>query len=216
MSRAASSTSSSGEGRRIRGVTAPWGLAVIALASTVAMGCGYRPLYAGGGCQPLTVSLVDAHVPDAATADEVVAGARERLAREGCLGPSAAYPRLEIEVLRLDEVAEGIVATTTSPGGTRQRRGQPEARGRGLSVVARAWLRRAEGAAPERDTGDVRVSTLVAVDRDPSDLSATDPVRAGFAGGDGLRAAGRRLGDRLALHILGYAVPADEAAGVPR
>jgi hypothetical protein len=122
----------------------------------------------------------------------VLAGTRAGLSAAGALRSGSGYPRVVVEVIRVDEVAEGIRDTTSGP----------LARGSGVGVTARAWLERFQGAGPERDTGDVRRVTTVAQDRD-SERSAN-------AFSDGGRAAGRRVGEALARRLLGEAEPSVE------
>jgi len=152
--------------------------------------CGYQPVHGGASTPHLSVVLSESKVPDAVASDEVLAGVREEFARAGALSSGTAYPRCEVEILRVDEAAEGIAAT---PGGGGQR--VPEARATRVGLVARAWVQKAPGAERERDTGDVRAFETVAM--------AGDARGATFRHSDALRAAGRRLGRRLASRIMG-------------
>lgn len=162
------------------------------LAGTpVAAGCGYRAVYGEGGGERFHVRLVAAPIADAAAADEVLSGVREALAREGALLLGSGHPAVCVEVVRIDERSTGI-------GGAG---GVPAARGAARAVVARAWLERAEGAPAERSTGDVRAELELAAEG--------DAVSDAIAHGDALRAAARRLGQRLALRILGHPTGSD-------
>ena len=210
-------------------------LAVVARAASALLlltaACGYRPLYGGtaaGGAgrdgARLHVVLVRSVVPDAIASDEVVSGAREELAREGALAAGDGYPRLEIEVLRLDESSDGIAAERPSAGGPLA----PRARGTEVGVVARAWVVTAAGAEPQRDTGDVRALDLVGTDAVGGSafgggggggggaLSAPAERRDAFRHADAVRAAARRVGVRLAQRVLGHPVAPDEAMGRER
>jgi hypothetical protein len=69
-------------------------------------------------------------------------------------------------------------------------------------MVARGWVVRSKGAPPERDTGDVRVFETVSV--------AFDARAATFRHSDALRAAGRRVGKRVATRIMGLPSASDE------
>jgi hypothetical protein len=147
---------------------------------------------------------VHARVADAITSDEVASGVRTTLAKEGALAAGGGYPRVEIEVVRADESSEGVVAV----GGAR---GVPRARASEVGIVARAWIVRSEGGAQERDTGDVRAFDLVATPARGEvggDLAAES-----FRHDDALRAVARRVGQRLALRILGHPVAKDESSG---
>jgi hypothetical protein len=135
--------------------------------------------------------LSRAPVADAAAADEVISGAREQLAREGALASGDGYPRLEIEVLRIDETSAGIVSDGTNP----------HASGTYRAVVARAWIVDRAGAEPTRDTGDVRAEDLAAVQ--------AGAVGDELAAIDGARAVARRLGRRIALRVLGHPTSSD-------
>jgi hypothetical protein len=168
----------------------------LALALSMAS-CGYRPVHGGAAAEPLSVVLSESKVPDAVASDEVLAGVRDELARTGALAAGAAYPRCEVEILRMDEVAEGIAAAP-GPGG----RLAPEARATRVGLVARAWVQKAPGAERERDTGDVRAFETVAI--------AGEARGAAFRHSDALRAAGRRLGRRLASRIMGLPSPNEE------
>jgi hypothetical protein len=166
-------------------------------------GCGYHALYAAPEGERLHVALARALVADAAAADEVLSGAREVLAKEGALAPGDGYPRIEIEVLRADESSEGVQAVG----------GAPAARGTEVGVVARAWVVRANGAPLEHDTGDVHAMDVVAVD---TRAGALDPRADALHHADALRAVARRVGRRLALHVLGHPVAPDEGIGRER
>jgi hypothetical protein len=185
-------------------------------AILVASGCGYRAVYGERrASERFHVVLVRSVVPDAVATDEVVAGAREQLARDGALADSIedeSYPRVEIEVLRADEWADGVTGVRRSAGvGV-----TPNARAIGRGLVVRGWVMRARGAAPERDTGDLRAAELVAVDRVGEGAAEIDPTAALFHASDAARASARRLGHRIALRALGFPVPQDETVGVGR
>ena len=154
--------------------------------------CHYRAEYASGaqGAR-LHVVLVRTLVPDAVAADEVAAGVRDELARDEALAPGDGYPRVEIEVLGVEEHSEG---TTAGAGGT------PVARATDAGLVARAWIVRAPDARPENDTGDLRADASFAVDEANG---APDPRAAGFHYADTLRAVARRLGRYLAHRVRG-------------
>jgi hypothetical protein len=166
---------------------------VLATLVTLAMlvaACCYRPVHGGPAPERLAVVRASSNVPDAIATDEVLAGVRDELARAGALAPGAGYPRCEVEILRADEASEGIGASTAPDG-----RLVPESRATRVGIVARAWISRGPGGAPERDTGDVRAFETVSV--------AADARTSAFRQTDALRAAGRRAGRRLGARILG-------------
>ena len=188
--------------------------AAAALTSVFASGCGYRALYAQPNEARLSVVLVGARVADAVANDEVVSGVRTTLAREGALAAGSRYPRVEVEVLRADEMSEGIAAADSAGGRV------PRARATQVGILARAWIVRVQGGAHEADTGDVRAFDMVESPAARDDV-ANDPSRAGGASGlvaegfrhdDALRSVARRVGQRLALRVLGHPVARDESA----
>jgi hypothetical protein len=165
-------------------------LGVVFALSLALASCGYQPVHGGAGGAHLSVVLSESKVPDAVASDEVLAGVREELARTGALAAGAAYPRCEVEILRIDEAGEGIAATPGEGGQL-----LPQARATRVGLVARAWVLKAPGAERERDTGDIRAFETVAI--------AEGARGATFRHSDALRAAGRRLGRRLASRIMG-------------
>lgn len=166
-------------------------LLVIAL-----LGCGYRPVHGGARDERLAVVRATSSIPDAVASDEVLAGVRDELARAGALAPGDGYPRCEVEVLRADEISEGISAVTAPDG-----RLVPESRATRVGLLVRAWVARQPGSV-ERDTGDVRAFETVAV--------APDARGAWFRHTDALRAAGRRAGRRLGARILGFPAASED------
>jgi hypothetical protein len=188
-------------------MTSAWRWASAALVA----GCGYHAVHGGTDEQRLHVVLARSIVADAMASDEVVSGAREELAREGVLAAGDGYPRVEIEVLRADESSEAVADPSSVVGSGAG--GAPRARATEVGFVARAWLVRSPGAAPERDTGDVRAMDLVG-----ADVSSTrpDPRADLFHHTDALRAVARRLGTRLASRVLGHPTSSDESIGRER
>jgi hypothetical protein len=163
--------------------------------------CGYHAVYAEPASR-LHVKLVRTLIADVVASDEVAAGLREELAREGALEGGDGYPRVEIEVLKADETSEGIASGAGAAA-------RPVARATDVAIAARAWVVIAPGAAPESDTGDVRAEETVAVDMGPS---GPDPRASGFHEADALRAAARRLGRRLAYKVTGEPAASDEGS----
>ncbi len=194
---------------------APSPVAFIALSALASFACGYRAVYGEGG-ERFAVVLVRSLVPDAIASDEVVSGVRETLAREGALASGEGSPRVEVEVLREDEASDGIVVASSALGGSVTKTGAPSgprARGTEVGVLARACLVRAKGGACERDTGDVRALDLAASDVGGGGASArVDAIHHD----DALRSVARRVGARLALHVLGTPIAGDEGAGRER
>jgi hypothetical protein len=155
----------------------------------VSTSCGYRPLYGGErGDDRFCVVGVSPLVADAAVVAEVEAGVRAGLARGGGLRSGSGYPRVVIEVLRIDAASEGISAVPGTPTA-------PLARGTRVGVLARAWVERAPGGPKERDTGDLRAVDVMEAEADPR----LEALRLD----DAARASARRLGERLARRVLG-------------
>ena len=80
-------------------------------------GCGYRAVYGSGTEERYAVVLGECSVAEAVVCDEVAAGVREQLAREGALASGAAHPRVVVEVLRADEASDAWVGPPAGAGG---------------------------------------------------------------------------------------------------
>jgi len=161
------------------------------LALALVASCGYRPLYGGErGDERFCVVGVSPLVADSAVVAEVEAGVRSGLAMGGGLRAGAGYPRVVVEVLRVDAASEGIRAVPV-PGAP----SSPLARGTRVGVLARAWLERVPGGPEERDTGDLRAADVMQVEPD----ARLEALRLD----DASRASARRLGERLARRVLG-------------
>lgn len=156
--------------------------------------CGYEPVY--GGERPatrLTVHAAPASTPHAEVVAAVVTGTRRSLSAAGVLKPGESYPRVFVEVVRVDEQAAGMAAV--------EREGdlRPSARASTVAVVARAWVEEAQYGPHERDTGDVRRSATFAA----GDTAAADEL--GYE--EALRSAGHAVGQALGRRILGEPEP---------
>lgn len=180
--------------RPIRASSLP-GRGSIALAGLLLLfagGCGYRPLRSlPATAGELNVVAGPSQVPDVTLVGDAVYGAQAALAREARLGRGG-YPRLVVEVVRVDERSSGVLGFE----------GQPLARGASLGLLGRAWVLDAPGASARFDTGDVRVAADIAAETDPR----LDALRRD----DALRALARRLGEALAGRVLGLPTPLDE------
>ena len=162
-----------------------------ALALTLVASCGYRPIReASGASGGVSVVAGGTAVAEPLALTEAVVGAKMALARDGALRDG--FPRLVIEIVRLDERSSGILANG----------GDPRARGTVLALTGRAFVVDAPGAAPGFDTGDVTVAEPVAAGPDArSDALSRD---------EAVRALARRLGETLAMRMIGYPTPAGE------
>lgn len=153
-------------------------------------GCGYRPLLRPGTHGRLRVGPSMALVADGAgdmLAEELASGARAELARVGALGVDDARDVLRLELVRLDDLAEGVALAD----------GRPRARGLRVRVWARGSVSPATsgaGATPW-ETPDVEASELVAASTEPA---AWDASRRAAA-----RSAARKAGASVAREALG-------------
>lgn len=148
--------------------------------------CGYSAVH--GGSEPasrLSVAAAPALTPDTEAQHAALAGARSELGREGALGSPTGYPRLVLELVRVDAEAAAIADVD----------GAPLARGVTVSVVVRGWVQEAVGAPPSRPTGDIRRSVTLPEGRAPTE--------AGALRRDAVRRAGEAAGRAAARHVLG-------------
>lgn len=167
----------------------------LAVASALLLAaCGYRSAYASGAPdERLTVAGAELASPHVAALEAALAGTRAELLRHGALAAGTAYPRVVVELVRVDEVGVGIRATP-GPG--------PLATGASVGVTARAWVVARAGAEPERSTGDVRRIVTVAQGGDAlADREAFE---------EAALAAARLTGEGLASRVLGIVEPAVE------
>jgi hypothetical protein len=172
-------------------------LPTLMLASAPLVGCGYHTAFgASGPSYRLTVASAPLGIPHPEVLAAVLSGVRAELGKDGALESGSGYPRLVVELLRVDEVAAGIAATSTAQGTL------PLGRASAIGVSARGWIEEKPGAGPARDTGDVRSVETVA--------QGDDSVSGSLAAGEAARTAGRRTGESVARRALGMAEPAVE------
>ncbi len=156
-------------------------------------GCGYNALYGDKPRAHLTVGTGQVLVPELGVAQAALSGARAELAAAGGLSEGSSYPRLVIDVLRVDELSRGVRVSD----------GQPQASAMSVAVVVRGRVFPAEGQDSTFDSGDLRRAVQAAGDVDPrADSSAYDVQ---------LRAAAERAGRAAARSALGIPEPSDEA-----
>lgn len=158
--------------------------------------CGYRSPASTVPRDALCVDAAPLATPHIEALDAALAGARAELARHHALR-SRGYPRLVVELVRVDELPSGILASEAAGGRL------PLARGSEVGVVGRAYVVDTPGGPKLRDTGDVRRVETVA--------QGGDLVRGGVAYSEAVRAASRRLGAALVRRSLGQAEPALES-----
>src|SRR6185436_15833314 len=126
------------------------------LAVAFSPGCGYRPAFASASERLLTVGAAPFQSPHPEAVESVLAGVRAGLSEAGALAPGSAFPRVFVELLRVDELPAGIQSTPAGEGS------QPLATGAAIGVVARAWVVSKQGGTPTDETGDVRRIEYVA------------------------------------------------------
>lgn len=171
---------------------------LLVLVASMSWGCGYRPAY--GGTRPegrLAVVVAPGHEPEAGALAAVLGGLRGELSRAGVLHPGAGFPRVVVELVRIDEQGAGA----RLPTGTDENSAVPVARANSVGVTARAWVEQSEGRV-SRDTGDVRRSTGYAYRADAS-LDAMSREAS-------LQAAAERVGQALGRRILGEVEPGQD------
>jgi hypothetical protein len=155
-------------------------------------GCGYRAVYGPRANSPIAVGIGQILVPETGAAQAALSGARAELAAAGRLADGSVFPRLAIDLLRIDEVSRGIHVQT----------GQPAASGMGIAVVVRGRLLPGAEQEPTLDTGDVRRAVQLSGDADSRvDSAAYDQA---------VRAAAERAGRAAARIALGIPEPSDE------
>lgn len=173
-------------------------LARLALIMPLVFACGYSAVY--GGRPPealLSVVASPQFTPETDAVAAVLAGVRKELSKQGALKGGTSYPRLVIQVLRVDEEPLGIAVQPARDG-----QKVALARGMEMAVTARGWVVEREGGEPVTDTGDVRRSAGSASEAAPAiDLQAR--VMA-------IRAAGNEVGIALARRVLGEATAGTE------
>lgn len=173
----------------------PVKLGLFAILMLATSGCGYHAAYGGDApAYRLTVSGAALHAPYPEALQAALAGARAELAKTGVLASGTGYPRLVVELVRVDEMAAGIAAVETARGSL------PLARSTAVGVVVRGWVLERDGAPPTRDSGDVRRVETIA--------ETADVALAGAHTDDALTAAGRAAGEAVARRVVGIAEPA--------
>lgn len=161
-------------------------IGLLAVACVLTAGCGYRPVYADGAPG---YSVVAGHYSTASfeAVQAAVAGVRSELGSARALGDD--FPRVVVEIVRVDERSLGVRATDAGP----------LARGSEVVVVGRALVLESEGAAPSRDTGDLSRTRQYAAGQ-----SASADARARQSA---VRDAARSLGKSLGRALLGLPEP---------
>lgn len=153
--------------------------------------CGYRPAYGGMDRTRYEVTAGRYATSSFEAVQAAVAGARSELGAAGALG--SGFPRVVVEILRVDERSTGVRFTPND--------GQPLARGSEIVVMGRALVLEAEGAEPRIDTGDMSRTARYAAGATPTGDAA--------ARSRAVRDAARSLGRALGRAVLGLPEPAE-------
>ena len=155
-------------------------------------GCGYHAAYGQTAKERLSVQVGQVLVPEPLAVQAAASGVRSELAAAGLLANDAQFPRLLVDVLRIDEQSRGIYVEA----------GQPRAAGMSIAVTVRGRVLQAANQQPTLDTGDLRRSTQLSGDADPrADSAAYDAA---------LRSAAERAGRAIARIALGIPEPNEE------
>jgi hypothetical protein len=155
-------------------------------------GCGYHSVYGQATSEKLSVQVGQVLIPESLAAQAAASGARSELAAVGLLASGSQFPRLVVDVLRVDELSRGIHVQD----------GQPRASGMSIALTVRGRIFQAENQEPRLDTGDLRRSVQVTGDADPRvDSAAYDTA---------LRSAAEHAGRAVARAALGIPEPNDE------
>jgi len=152
-------------------------------------GCGYQPIYGGTPEHRYEVTAGRSATASFEAVQAAVAGVRSELGAAEALGNG--FPRVVVEVLRVDERSVGV----------REGEGPaPLARGAEIVVVGRAQVLDAADAPPSIDTGDMSRAAQYAAGATPT-ADAAARSRA-------VRDASRALGHALGRALLGMPEPA--------
>jgi hypothetical protein len=154
-----------------------------------ALGCGYHPVYGGAGGPRYEVVTGRVATSSFEVAQQTAAGVRSELQPAGALG--SGFPRVVVEVLRVDERSIGVSSMSNAP----------LARGSEIAVVGRAYVLDSADAKPSRDTGDVSRTAQYA--------SGSSPAADHAARSRAVRDAARSLGKALGRALLGLPEPAE-------
>jgi len=154
--------------------------------------CGYRPVYGQPVSERLSVQFGHVLIPEPLAAQAAASGVRSELAAAGLLAGGATFPRLVLDVLRVDELSRGIHVQD----------GQPRASGTIIALTVRGRIFQAENQEARLDTGDLRRSVQVTGDTDArADSAAYDAA---------LRSAAERAGRAVARIAMGIPEPNDD------
>jgi hypothetical protein len=164
--------------------------ALAGLAWGALTACGYQPVYGSSGGPRYEVVAGRYGTSSFEAVQDAVTGVRSELGAAQALG--SGFPRVVVEILRVDERSTGVRSTGNST---------PLARGSEIVVVGRAQVLEKPDGAPSIDTGDVS--------RAASFASGTTPSADAAARSRAVRDAARSLGKALGRAVLGLPEPAE-------
>src|SRR5437773_7700689 len=104
--------------------------------------CGYRSPYLPESTRAFSVAAAPLKTPHFDALEAALSGVRTGLSEAGSLSSAGSFPRVLVEVLRVDELPAGMAALPALRGPL------PGGRGSAVGVVARAWVVSAAGGAP--------------------------------------------------------------------
>ena len=183
-------TRSLGETPRRRGRIGRRLGALAGLALSVLSGCGYQPVYGSSARARYEVVAGPYGTSSFEAVQAAVTGVRSELGAAQALGNG--FPRVVVEVLRVDERSTGVRSTGNDV---------PLARGSEIVVVGRAQVLEKPDGAPSIDTGDFS--------RSASFASGTTPSADAAARSRAVRDAARSLGKALGRAVLGLPEPSE-------
>lgn len=155
-------------------------------------GCGYHSVYGQPSAERLYVQVGQVLIPEPIAAQAAASGVRSELAAAGLLANSGQFPKLVLDVLRVDELSRGIHVQA----------GQPRAAGTSIALTVRGRVFQTDNQEARLDTGDVRRSVQVSGDSDARANSAACDVA--------LRSAAEQAGRAVARMALGIPEPNDD------
>jgi hypothetical protein len=153
-------------------------------------GCGYHAVYGSSDGPRYDVVAGRVATSSFEVVEAATAGVRSELGPAGALG--SGYPRVVVEIVRIDERSIGVRSAGNA---------SPLARGSEVVVVGRAHVQERLEGPITRDTGDISRSAQFAAGITPS-ADAASRSRA-------LRDAARTLGKALGRAVLGLPEPAE-------
>jgi hypothetical protein len=157
-----------------------------AVCCAVLSACGYVPVHTvHAESEKLAVAIVSVQAGDAGTLEALRSGVTQGLTERGMLRAGSDYPRVEVELVRIDRMAEGAAASPGSTGAL--------ARAFRVVVTGRAWVAKDKDTHVD-ETGELREDVVRAAEQGQSEALADI---------DSVRFVSQALGRKLARKIQG-------------